>query len=89
MKTLRITGPYGMNEKTRNNDSDNGTLVRRLFSPIPRSKFSNRSHSNTKNIQELCFLTFFPKLLKILSRKISKLLFTKLKDYSIVADRIT
>lgn len=60
MSIIRVIYAYGMKESTRNNNSDNDSPVRRVFSPFPKSVDQlNRSYCNTKNIEELFSSLFF------------------------------
>lgn len=50
MKTLRTKFSYGMNERTRNNDKENGTPYWKSFPSIPGSiERLNKSRRKTGN----------------------------------------
>ena len=59
MKTLRTTFPYGMNERTWNNNKGNDIPVGKSFPPILRSiERSNRSQRNKGNVPKTLFFYF-------------------------------
>ena len=58
IKTLRTIYPYGLNERTR--DNNNNIQIGSLFPPLPRTgERRNRSRHNRNNRKQACSLEYF------------------------------